>query len=113
MQGLLPEDVVWNPLRGRQAADVGERMLEHAEEMDAALSQLERSSLAREYLNLGRMKSLSRRVRYAVDPSLTARVQTILLRGLAVGLFLERFETDSPRHARILPEAIPKATSLS
>jgi len=40
MEGLLPTEVQWNKIRGRQAADVALRLLRHPEEMEAVLGRL-------------------------------------------------------------------------
>ena len=89
--GLLPREVLWNRRRGQQAADVARRVLAHRVELEAALARLERSDLAHEYLDLPRMRGVYQRLQAKVNQTVTWDVGTILLRGLKVGRFLERF----------------------
>ena len=103
MAGLLPTEVIWNPERGLQAADVAQRLLEHPEEIEAAFRDVENSHLAREYLDLPRMRNLRRDLYRRLDRRTTAKVRATLLRGLTVGLFLSRFDAGSPQRAMVAP----------
>lgn len=94
-EGRLPREVLRNERYGHQAADIGRRVLAHAAELEAALARLERSELAREYLDLSRVRGVYRALRIGVDQKTTRDTEAILLRGLAVGLFLERFDKSS------------------
>jgi hypothetical protein len=88
--------VQWNTLRGLQAADIGWRLLDSQAEIADALAQLERSPLARHYLELPLMWRVLRSLQTGVTPQNTAACGTMLLRGLMAGLFLRRFETSEP-----------------
>lgn len=94
-QGNSPQ-VQWNTLRGLQAADIGWRLLDSQAEIADALAQLERSPLARHYLELPLMWRVLRSLQTGVTPQNTAACGTMLLRGLMAGLFLRRFETSEP-----------------
>jgi asparagine synthase (glutamine-hydrolysing) len=103
MKGLLPDDVLWNTRKGYQAADIGFRIRRTSEEIEHALARLESSDLAREYLDLGKMRRVLDRVRANVNQRTTAAVTSILMRGLNAGLFLLKFEKE-PRTCE--PEAL-------
>ena len=64
--------------------------------MEAALARLERSELAREWLNLPRMRGIHQSLPGGIDGKVLRDVEAVLLRGVTVGLFLERFETGIP-----------------
>jgi asparagine synthase (glutamine-hydrolysing) len=88
MQGLLPDDVRLNRRLGRQAADVGHRLIETAAEVEATLAELEGSELARKYLNLGHVRRVWERLQREIGPDTTHATITILSRGIMTGLHL-------------------------
>jgi asparagine synthase (glutamine-hydrolysing) len=96
MEGLLPPLVRWNTRRGFQAADIGRRILDSQEEIVGVLAQLERSDLARHYLELPVMQQVLRSLQTSIDPQNTDASDSILLRGLMAGLFLLRFDASAP-----------------
>ena len=91
MAGRMPHEVLYNRLKGLQAADLGYRVVEQHEEIGAVLDRLEQSSQVRECLDLPRMRSVLAELKRKIDVVTTMQCVTILLRGLSVGLFLERF----------------------
>ncbi|NOZ05057.1 MAG: asparagine synthetase B [Chloroflexi bacterium] len=88
MVGLLPDEVRLNQRRGRQAADLGERLLRTAPEMDEALAELAASERVTRYLDVERMRAAWSNLQAEVNTETTHRAVTILLRGLMAGLFL-------------------------
>jgi len=90
--GLLPEKVRWNRRLGVQAADLAQRVLDHASDMEAALAEVEGSGLAREYLDVPKMRGVFDSVQKRIDPESSSQCGTVLLRGLMAGLFLLRFD---------------------
>lgn len=90
-QGLLPDEVRLNTRRGRQAADLGHRLLAELPRVQAMLAQLEGSELAREVLDLPKMNGVLQALQKEVNKTATEQSMTILTRGLMVGLFLLRF----------------------
>ncbi len=92
MAGLMPDSVLWNDHRGRQAADIGHRVRNSGHEIEAALQKLEKSPLAQQYLDLPRMQRVFDTLQHRLDPTVSDEVSAILLRGLVIGLFLQRFE---------------------
>jgi asparagine synthase (glutamine-hydrolysing) len=92
MAGYLPDLVRWNRRKGAQAADIGQRIVDHRSEMGMALARLDRSELARHYLDLPRMRAVFESVQHGIDRENNGQSATILLRGLMVGLFLLRFD---------------------
>ena len=93
MADYLPDPVRWNRLKGVQGADLGQRILNHSNEMGTALAGLERSKLVRHYLDLPRMRAVFESLQHGIDRENNAQSVSILLRGLMVGLFLKRFST--------------------
>jgi asparagine synthase (glutamine-hydrolysing) len=92
MAGDLPDRVLWNPRKGRQAADLRQRLLEHRGQVDEVLTRLEQSTLACRYLDLPRMRGAFQSVQQSSDRNTYRQCGSILLRGLMVGLFLQRFD---------------------
>lgn len=92
MVDQVPPEVLWNPLRGQQAADVGLRLREDAANVQMLFDELERSPLARWYLDLPRMRNVFGALQQHVDPAITYQITTVLLRGLMVGMFLQQVE---------------------
>jgi asparagine synthase (glutamine-hydrolysing) len=92
MAGYLPDRVLWNSRRGRQAADLVQRISGHRSEMDEALARLEQSTLACRYLDLPRMRGVLQSVQERRDGTSYRQCSSILLRGLMVGMFLLRFD---------------------
>ena len=92
MSGYLPERVLRNRRMGMQAADLAQRIVDHRSEMSTALAKLEQSELARQYLDLPKMRSVFESVQHKIDRENSVDCIMILLRGLMVGLFLLRFD---------------------
>jgi asparagine synthase (glutamine-hydrolysing) len=95
MEGLLPPKVLWNVLHGKQAADIWWRVQQLPEIIGAKLKMFERSNIAREYLDIPKMRSILNLSKNKIDKSITYQCDTVLLRGLMVGLFLLRFDDSS------------------
>jgi len=95
LEGLLPPTVLDNPRRGVQAADLGWRLRDCWQEVDAALDKLEKSPTANNCLTIERMKNILYQLRTRIDQPITWQCGTILLRGLMVGLFLQGFEEEN------------------
>ena len=92
MQGLMPDEVRLSARRGRQAADLGNRLLDSASEVDQALNEIETSGLAREYISLERIRRTWDALRREVNAETTYQTVTILTCGIMAGLFLRGFE---------------------
>lgn len=90
--GMMPEEVLWNTNRGRQAADIGHRVLKYRETGKKMLDNLSASPLCREILDIERMKIILDSLEKEINSSNTSQAGTVLLRGITVGLFLLRFE---------------------
>ena len=92
MAGYLPDEVLWNRRRGVQASDVGQRVVDHRSDIEAALAKVERSELACHYLDLPKMRRVFEAVQHGIEPKNRYQCVAVLLRGLGVGLFLLRFD---------------------
>jgi asparagine synthase (glutamine-hydrolysing) len=95
MQGLLPDEVRLNRRHGLQAADIGHRLVASAPEVEQALTEIEGSELARQYLALQRMREVWTLIQRQIDYDSTHQAMTILTRGILAGLFLAAFEGDN------------------
>lgn len=87
---LLPPEVLGKAPRGLQASDLAERVLEEREAFREVLADLEGCPAARDCLDLPRLV----RVLEGLDPArgrdAYAEAGCILLRGISVGMFLQR-----------------------
>jgi asparagine synthase (glutamine-hydrolysing) len=92
MKGLIPQSVLFNSRKGRQAADIGIRLMKTFDETLAVFREIERSELARQYLNIPLMRNLLDQVCNPITQQITRQIASIFLRGLMVGLFLIRFD---------------------
>ena len=93
MADYLPEQVRWNRRIGVQSADLGQRIVDHRSDMTTALARLERSELARHYLDLPKMRGVFESLQHRIDRENNAQSGMVLLRGLMVGLFLLQFDS--------------------
>lgn len=89
MEGLLPPEVQWNRMRGRQAADVVLRLLNHRDEMNRVLQRLGANSDVSSYLDLEVMSRAWDDLQAEATPSTSGRASTMLLRGVMCGCFIE------------------------
>lgn len=87
--GQLPDEVLRNPRRGLQSADIVSRIRHFHQEVEAALDDIEKSDLARKYLDLNKMRGVFRSLDGPMTPSLTFNSGAILMRGLMIGLCLQ------------------------
>lgn len=92
MQGIMPDEVRLNRRRGRQAGDLGQRLIDSGEEVEGALREIEGSKLAPEYLSLDRMREVWLALQQEVNPRTTHQAVTILTRGIMAGLHLAGLE---------------------
>ncbi len=92
MEGLMPDPVRLSRRRGRQAADLGQRLIQSASEVDAALAAIEASPLASEHLSLSRMREVWQSIQNEVNPRNSQLAVTILTRGIMAGLYLSDLE---------------------
>lgn len=91
MPRSLPGAILQARDKGLQAADLGHRVLAEAAQIEHMLQRLQGHALARECLDLARMRQVLVALRHEVNPATTAMAGNILLRGLAIGIFLLRF----------------------
>jgi asparagine synthase (glutamine-hydrolysing) len=91
MQGYLPDAVRLNNRRGLQAADLGQRVLDNREEVEAAIAKMEKHDLACQVLDLPRMANVLASMQHTLTLQNTVDCRTILMRGIMSGLFLLQF----------------------
>lgn len=92
MKGLLPDVVRLNEKRGKQAEDVAYRIRATRGEWVDALAQLEKSALAREVLDLPRLRRLLDSLDQGITREKTDQCLMVLTRGVMAGEFLRRFD---------------------
>jgi asparagine synthase (glutamine-hydrolysing) len=90
MDGLLPPEVQWNTIRGRQAADVALRLLDHRDEMNAVLARMATASIVTNYIDLAALRSAWEALETQVTSETAQQATTLLLRGVLAGLFLQQ-----------------------
>lgn len=91
MTDVLPPFLLDSRQRGRQAADIGYRVLADREAILEALDRVERHALASAWLDIPKMRAVLSALETGVTPHTSLQASAILLRGLGVGLFLTRF----------------------
>lgn len=87
MEGLLPPSVQWNRWRGRQGADLVDRLRADAGNVDAAVLSIIASRTARAYLNVGALRDAWARIRSTANPA-TMDEAMHFARLLLFGMFL-------------------------
>jgi asparagine synthase (glutamine-hydrolysing) len=87
MAGRLPEEVLWNRIRGSQGADLAERLRRHPDAPGALLARLAEVPAVQERLDLAFLGRTWEALRRGTGPA--PRAGAVLLRGLMAGLFLE------------------------
>lgn len=87
MEGLLPPSVQWNRRRGRQGADLVDRLRADATNVDAAVLAIIASRTARAYLNVGALRDAWARIRSTANPA-TMEEAMHFARLLLFGMFL-------------------------
>lgn len=92
MKGLLPDKVRLNEMRGKQAEDLAYRIRATKGEWVEALAGLEQSPLAREALDLPRMRRLLDSLDQGITREKTDQCMMVLTRGMMAGEFLRRFD---------------------
>ena len=92
MKGLLPDVVRLNEKRGKQAEDLAYRIRATKGEWIEALAGLEKSTLAREALDLPRMRRLLDSLDAGITREKTDQCAMVLTRGVMAGEFLRRFD---------------------
>ena len=92
MKGLLPDVVRLNEKRGKQGEDLAYRIRATKGEWVDALAQLEKSALAREALDLPRMRRLLDSLDDGITSEKRDQCSMVLARGVMAGEFLRRFD---------------------
>lgn len=92
MKGLLPDVVRLNERRGKQGEDLAYRIRAEKAAWVEALEGLERSPLAREVLDVPRMRRLLDSLDAGITREKTDQCMMVLTRGLMAGEFLRRFD---------------------
>jgi asparagine synthase (glutamine-hydrolysing) len=92
MAGRMPDSVLSNTRRGRQAADIGARLLASADEVGDAIDQVRRSPLAQRCLDVDRVGASWAALQDGLTPDSNDGAGQVLLPGVSVGLFLTSFE---------------------
>jgi len=87
----LPSQIIDNPERGLQAADLTARLLREHERVEEWFDRLSQTPLAAEVLDLPRMKEVWVRLRSEKTPKMHKTAWSILLNGFATGIFINQF----------------------
>jgi asparagine synthase (glutamine-hydrolysing) len=100
MEGILPADVQWNVRRGKQAADLGFRLLAHRSEAESELERLGSSPAVVERIELPSMRRAWKALVKRQTPRTAAGAASLLLRGIAAGMFLEGYANQHKEERR-------------
>lgn len=84
LAGLVPEEVRTNSSLGRQAADVGLRLVGHRDEVEAAIDEVA-SGAAAEYVSVPALRTAWAQVLGPPDPRVSRATSSVLLAGLMTG----------------------------
>jgi hypothetical protein len=87
MRGLLPDSVLLNCTRGVQGADIYRRLRAHRSRILEDLDRLNESELAREVLDLSRMRAVTEQWLNQGGVA-TPIINPLLVFGLSMGRFL-------------------------
>ena len=86
MDGLLPDVVRLNRKRGRQAADLGQRLSNASNEVNQVLANLQASE-ACSYIDLAKLQAVWADIQQEKSKDTTRKAGSILMRGLNAGMF--------------------------
>ncbi len=92
MTGILPDRVAWNRKRGHQAADLAWHLVDDREALQETFHRLEASALAREYMDLNKMKTILATLHRGTPESIPPAHIKALFRGMVSGTFLLWFK---------------------
>ena len=88
MDGILPTAVQWSTVRGGQGADLFYRLRKSWGEVEMLLDRIQRSSSARQYLDMPRMRRVMGTLRHRTKQESDLIALLTLLRGVALGNFV-------------------------
>ena len=91
LRPFMPDAVLDDRRKGLQAADIGHRVVAQQAEIVALLDQLQKHPVAGAWLDIPRMRAVLASLSHDVTVKNTTQAGTILLRGIDMGLFLQRF----------------------
>jgi asparagine synthase (glutamine-hydrolysing) len=91
LRDRLPAEVLFPARKGYQSADFGKRVLAEKKELLEAVEALQQDSLAKEWLDIPRMRESLLALEANISYPNVRSVQQVLVRGLAMGEFLQRF----------------------
>ncbi|HWP98706.1 MAG TPA: asparagine synthase-related protein [Syntrophomonadaceae bacterium] len=95
MKGIMPDEIRLNKRRGLQSSDIIPRIRQYANHVLQAIAYIEKSQIAKELLNVPRLKLITQRIKQG-ETGLDIRIECVrdLLPGLSAGLFSAAFDTD-------------------
>ena len=92
MDDILPPEVQWSKKKGLQAADMHFRIKNTIPHISTILDEFDQSKYISHYLDVKRMKNVVEKVKANDNINTAASCKAILLRGINVGLFLQKNE---------------------
>ena len=90
MAGIVPRELLWNPLKGRQGADLSLRLLARPAEVEAVLARFASNAEVSWFLDVAHLRGLWRELQGGAAPYRTGAIVTLLMRCILCGLFIER-----------------------
>ncbi|NBC02665.1 MAG: hypothetical protein GVY20_03070 [Bacteroidetes bacterium] len=91
LKDILPDDVIKNKYKGKQAADIGHRLLDYKKELKSEIDFISTSPAAQEYLNISSLYDSLDHLSTDLPYSKSYQHSSRLLSGLMFGYFLEKY----------------------
>ena len=88
LAGILPAELLRNHVRGKQAADVALRLLDHRGDMEEELAALSSHKPVAAFLDVSAMRGAWQDLQAAVTLRTSQRAASLLLRGVMAGRFI-------------------------
>jgi len=89
MDGIVPDEIRWNQIRGNQAADIGLRLLVYADEVERELREIENSKLMNHYINVPVMRQVWENFKSSPTRQNYLWLAKLFLRGYAASVLLK------------------------
>ena len=92
--GRLPNAILFNTKKGRQAQDICQRLLHEWDRVKTILCRFDKSDTIKELLDMPKLHNILEDIKIRQDNNIFFLTTSNLMRGIMVGLFLLQFEGD-------------------
>lgn len=91
LKDMLPDEVLNYKYKGKQAADIGLRLLDHKKELKSDIQSISKSPAAQQYLNISSLDNSLDQLSPDLSYSKSYKHASCLLTGLMFGYFLKEY----------------------